>query len=1377
MHMHPSNDMDGPSLEDIGAARRHVQIGKEQLLQRLTGGNKEESATHGGSGENPVQHGLAAAAGLAHSLQAKVKEATHGHMAAPTPLPGATEQQLTPPGNNPNVTEEPGSLAAHDVRAHSPMELPSHPSLLPPATATSLTLPSTPPASRLPPANDPFAAPLAALDNASGLMAEAVLAAGPGEAPPHRCPSGVIVCSAFPGASPSGAAGLARTATPAMPDMLPGGCGGGARGRGSAPSPHGHSTLLLHSTGGGQAGAGLPPMGSPSMLIFSPSSSGQNGMRGDTSGVMHSTHTLVGRLLGGFCAAAGGLPAVTEEGTQPIRNIAAGGEVRAAAQPFLSHFDQDVADKPGSSPSWTDRLLAAVMPTARAVGAAAGTPTGTDGSQKTPTMDFGDNTSGRPGMKEGAGSADVHNMHGPGGAAAPVAHPKRAHTKDEEPLGKDSTPERYLVNQLRSTVLGGPEAAGIKRSGVDAPGGYEAAYGDLGHAAAEKTQAAVEGLPDTLTRVGESVGGVVEHVAGVVSGAVADLPSHATGHESVGATSAVDTRAGTEMSDVRQARLDNWVQEPEPARKRDTLVDKLLYPFSKDAGDPSNAQRLAESYFDYVEEKAEQAKATAPHPHDAAPSSSSSEAAPGQLSASERAYLAADPASVEGDHAQPGHGDKAGLGGLLSSAMHAAKDLGRQIAHSGQHAADVAGDKAGQAADAAREAVGQAGDKVKQAGDEVAQRTTKAVEDTRGAVEDVTNKDTHRPTGQPRTEAEAQSSMQNRIDTAADTVSGTMRVAGKVVSDAVTQASTDPDAPPPRTEAEAQTSVKNAADNTVDTLSGTLDVAAKVVGDVVSSGVDAVAEPVNHAARDVKDVANSTGERVHDEFNKADARVKEQLEREHASEQQGGVVPRRGGLLNALLGRGQDAADRVTDSSRDAADRMSHAAGSTADAGREAGDRARDAAHDAGDHARAAVDSTGAALQEGGRSLAQGIQDAAGRVRDAVVGEPREGGRRDERSAGQQVGDAARDVADRSRDAVHDAGHRSADSVRHTGHSVADSSRDSSKTAADNVKSGGSKLGDAVHNIGDRLARAVQPEQPGYGAETRQKMADSTRDNSNRAADSIADTGARAADTLRGKGHDAGDSFQHQADRAAGALDRTTDSAVHGHTDSPRAHAPAAPMNIIDSAALATGNAVEGLISAVGGIFSHSSSPVTRNTLQHTPPGPEPSHGHADRNATLDSVARPASFTPPTADASAADVQAMAAATARDPETGESHAGQDIRRVADASAGLAGRVVGTLAALFSPGGGAADDDVMRKDVGYGREDRAGMEPAGDGVVMKDHGGYGRGVEEVSHQLPPPPDIPVMPYTSTEELLKARAEGKATGAKIGDKEVPKDQVSS
>lgn len=45
-------------------------------------------------------------------------------------------------------------------------------------------------------------------------------------------------------------------------------------------------------------------------------------------------------------------------------------------------------------------------------------------------------------------------------------------------------------------------------------------------------------------------------------------------------------------------------QAGDPARSRETLVDKVLYPFTKDAGtDESRAVAAAASYYDYVKEQ------------------------------------------------------------------------------------------------------------------------------------------------------------------------------------------------------------------------------------------------------------------------------------------------------------------------------------------------------------------------------------------------------------------------------------------------------------------------------------------------------------------------------------------------------------------------------------------------------------------------------------------------------------------------------------------------------------------------------------------------------------------------------------------------------
>lgn len=54
--------------------------------------------------------------------------------------------------------------------------------------------------------------------------------------------------------------------------------------------------------------------------------------------------------------------------------------------------------------------------------------------------------------------------------------------------------------------------------------------------------------------------------------------------------------------------VDVVLQEPNPALKRDTLLDKVLYPFTKDANSPEAAKAAAQSYYDYVEEKKAQAE-------------------------------------------------------------------------------------------------------------------------------------------------------------------------------------------------------------------------------------------------------------------------------------------------------------------------------------------------------------------------------------------------------------------------------------------------------------------------------------------------------------------------------------------------------------------------------------------------------------------------------------------------------------------------------------------------------------------------------------------------------------------------------------------------
>jgi len=255
-------------------------------------------------------------------------------------------------------------------------------------------------------------------------------------------------------------------------------------------------------------------------------------------------------------------------------------------------------------------------------------------------------------MKEGAGRPEAHDVPSPSGGNAPIrTDVHRSKRPEEGPSSKDSTPERIIAEEVYSTIKGGPEAAGIPRRGVDEPGGYEnAVIGDVAKRLGDTGKQTVETLPDTMGRVGESVGGGIQHVVEKVADTVQDMPRKILGKtdsrdseqkraameapggelegafdpythpggvggagvEHGGGTARVmDLKAGAEFSDHRRQKLEGMMSDPNPARKRETFVDKILYPFSKDAGDPQRALEQAKSYFEYVEERKHNADAAA----------------------------------------------------------------------------------------------------------------------------------------------------------------------------------------------------------------------------------------------------------------------------------------------------------------------------------------------------------------------------------------------------------------------------------------------------------------------------------------------------------------------------------------------------------------------------------------------------------------------------------------------------------------------------------------------------------------------------------------------------------------------------------------------
>ncbi|KAG2443107.1 hypothetical protein HYH02_009520 [Chlamydomonas schloesseri] len=144
---------------------------------------------------------------------------------------------------------------------------------------------------------------------------------------------------------------------------------------------------------------------------------------------------------------------------------------------------------------------------------------------------------------------------------------------------------------------------------------------------ADMLQRRLEHAPDTLpeiaARTEESVVGVLEHVsdaAAAAAGRVANVLSSGMGdyktpeermeearrvQEEREVEYEQDAHPGAPLSSaVRQRRLEQMMAAGDPARKRDTLVDKLLYPWSKEAGtDTRHAEEVADSYHAYLREK------------------------------------------------------------------------------------------------------------------------------------------------------------------------------------------------------------------------------------------------------------------------------------------------------------------------------------------------------------------------------------------------------------------------------------------------------------------------------------------------------------------------------------------------------------------------------------------------------------------------------------------------------------------------------------------------------------------------------------------------------------------------------------------------------
>ncbi|GLC41232.1 hypothetical protein PLESTF_000791500 [Pleodorina starrii] len=170
----------------------------------------------------------------------------------------------------------------------------------------------------------------------------------------------------------------------------------------------------------------------------------------------------------------------------------------------------------------------------------------------------------------------------------------------------------------------GEHYEGVPPMGYDTPGGREAAFQVAKDVWTERVHKAPEIGADVAARTEESVVGVLEHisqaagqaasgVAQLVRSGLADpvpmdqrLAEAAARQEEREVVYEQDFAPASPAGAVHQRRLDQMTAAGDPALKRDTLVDKLLYPWTKDAPtDDSTARETAKSYKQYIREKEE----------------------------------------------------------------------------------------------------------------------------------------------------------------------------------------------------------------------------------------------------------------------------------------------------------------------------------------------------------------------------------------------------------------------------------------------------------------------------------------------------------------------------------------------------------------------------------------------------------------------------------------------------------------------------------------------------------------------------------------------------------------------------------------------------
>ncbi|KAG2497800.1 hypothetical protein HYH03_004071 [Edaphochlamys debaryana] len=132
--------------------------------------------------------------------------------------------------------------------------------------------------------------------------------------------------------------------------------------------------------------------------------------------------------------------------------------------------------------------------------------------------------------------------------------------------------------------------------------------GGLSSAAAkagDSVVGALEHLSDSATELGHKINNVLTSGLNDHMSADERLADQHRKQEEREERLEQDPHPGAISGAVHTRQMERMLQASDPAQSRETFVDKILYPWSKDASDDTHARELAKKYKDYLKEKEE----------------------------------------------------------------------------------------------------------------------------------------------------------------------------------------------------------------------------------------------------------------------------------------------------------------------------------------------------------------------------------------------------------------------------------------------------------------------------------------------------------------------------------------------------------------------------------------------------------------------------------------------------------------------------------------------------------------------------------------------------------------------------------------------------